>query len=374
MDDIIYRTKTGTKSSNIYNGLFSIDENGKYRLGIFSPLKPTIIASNLKFITGEVDPNILGINSSPYQIIKLWEEYETMGFPLEDIAQSLYVVELMGFIRSWEAPSVTLLAEVIVLLESINKCKYITGFDKRVSRDKRKLLDIVESRNKDKYNLQKNMDIYQKIYALHNDYTTAKYVNEIVAISLTDDISKPDFKVIDSGILIDTKMRFAVDKPVYEDPTNVDISNKAIFSLLMKDGFAPLERAFDEQNSDIAMVNLSLSSYGFMLSTGLIADSNFRLTMTTALNLVKSKEKAIIFYSLPRGTINGIFAICFKRSIVDEIGGNLSRIDAQFYRLGCKKNFSEFAAYVNGLKQESLKDIDNGGLRLGDLNTIDFID
>ena len=123
MDDIIYRTKAGIKSSNTYKDLFSIDENGKYSLRISSPLKPTIKGSNLEFITGEVDPNILGIHSSPLQIIKLWEEYETMGFPLEDIAQSLYLVELMEFIKSWEAPSVTLLAEVIVLLESINKCK-----------------------------------------------------------------------------------------------------------------------------------------------------------------------------------------------------------------------------------------------------------
>jgi len=123
VDDIIYRTKAGIKSSNTYKDLFSIDENGKYSLRISSPLKPTIKGSNLEFITGEVDPNILGIHSSPLQIIKLWEEYETMGFPLEDIAQSLYLVELMEFIKSWEAPSVTLLAEVIVLLESINKCK-----------------------------------------------------------------------------------------------------------------------------------------------------------------------------------------------------------------------------------------------------------
>jgi hypothetical protein len=370
VDDIIYRTKTGTKSSNTYNGLFSIDENGKYDLGIFFPLKPIIKASNLKFITGEVDPNILGINSSPHQIIKLWEEYETKGFPLEDIAQSLYVAELMGFIRLWEVPSVTLLAEVIVLLDSINKCKQITGFDERVSKDKRKLLNIVASRNRDKYNLQKNIDVYEKTYALHNEYITAAYINEIAPIELTDDINKPDFKVIDSGILIDTKMRLSNDKPVYKDPNEINMTNKVIFSLLMKDGFAPLQRAFDEQNSDIAMINLSLSSYGFMLSTGLIADSNFRFTIMTALNMVKNKEKAVIFYTLPRGSINGIFAISFKRSVVDKIGGDLSRIDTQFYRLGSKRNFSEFAAYVNGLKLESLNDVDNGGLHIEDLNAI----
>jgi hypothetical protein len=126
MYDIINRTNGGIKSSNTYNGLFSVDENGKYWLRILSPLKPIVKGTNLEFVTGEVDPSILGIQSSPDQIIKLWEEYETKGFPLEEMAQSLYVVELMGLIKSWDTPSVikswesphvTLLVEVIVLLE-----------------------------------------------------------------------------------------------------------------------------------------------------------------------------------------------------------------------------------------------------------------
>jgi hypothetical protein len=146
-------------------------------------------------------------------------------------------------------------------------------------------------------------------------------------------------------------MRMINYKPVYEDPNDINITNRAILALLIKDGFAPLQRAFDEQNADIAMVNLSLSSYGWMLSTGLIADSSFSLTMTTALDMVKDKEKAVIFYTLPTETINGIFAICFKRSIVDKIG---------LYRLGSKKSLPEFAAYVNGLKLESSNGVANG--------------
>ena len=149
------------------------------------------------------------------------------------------------------------------------------------------------------------------------------------------------------------------------------MTNKTIFSLLMKEGFGPLQRTFDEQNSDIAMVNLSVSSYGFMLSTGLIADKDFRFTMTAALEMAKNKEKVVIFYTLPRGTINGIFAICFKRSIVDKIGGDLSRIDSQFYRLGSKKSFSGFASFVNGLKLDSLNEVDNCRLLIRDLNAID---
>lgn len=370
MHDIIYRTKAGIKSSNTYNGLFSIDENGKYRLGIFFPLKPTIKASNLEFITGEIDPNILGIRRSAEQVIKLWEKYEAMGLPLEDMAQSLYYLELTDFIRSWLPPPVTLLAEVIVLLDSINECDKIKGFDVRINKDKRKLLETIESRNKDRHNLKKNREVYENIYTIHNEYATAAYINEIIPIELTDDVDKPDFKVADSGIMIDTKMRLVNDKPAYKDTFEMDLTNQAIFSLLMKDGFAPLQRTFDEQNTDIAMVNLSNSSYGFMMSTGLISDSNFSHTMATALNMVKNKEKAVIFYTLPRGTINGISAVCFKRSIVDKIGGGLSRIDSQFNRLATKKDFSEFAAYVNELKQESLNDLDDGGLHIMDLNKI----
>ncbi len=373
MDDIILYTKTGIKSSNTYNGLFSTNEDGTYSLGIFSPLKPKIKANNLEFITGEVDPKILGISSSPQQIIQLWEDYEQQGFPLEDTLQALYYIELTEFLSSSQRPAVTLLSEVIILLNSIYQCKQIIGFSKRINQDKRKMLDLVNARNTDKKNIQKNIDIYEKIYSMHNEYLTAYHVNKIVPIELTDDIGKPDFKVIDNDIWIDTKMRFTNDKSAYKDPNNIDLTNRTIFSLLMKDGFAPLERAFDEQNANIAMVNLSISSYGFLLSTGLITDSDFKSTMTNALNMVKNNDKAVIFYTLSRGTINGNSAICFKRSIVDNIGGNLDRIDKQLIRLGNKKNFSEFAAYVNGLKSESLKDLDNdGGLHIEELKTLNI--
>jgi hypothetical protein len=60
------------------------------------------------------------------------------------MAQSLYYLELTDFIRSWLPPPVTLLAEIIVLLDSINKCDKIKGFDVRLSKDKRKLLETVE--------------------------------------------------------------------------------------------------------------------------------------------------------------------------------------------------------------------------------------
>ena len=121
------------------------------------------------------------------------------------------------------------------------------------------MLDLVNARNMDKKNIKKNTDIYEKINSMHNEYLTAYYINEIIPIELTDDIGKPDFKVIGQDVWIDTKMRFTNDKSAYIDPNNIDLNNRTIFSLLMRDGFAPLERAFDEQNANIAMVNLSIS-------------------------------------------------------------------------------------------------------------------
>lgn len=178
---------------------------------------------------------------------------------------------MMEFISSGHRSllTVTLLAEVIVLLDSIDKCKMIVGFSEKVKRDQKRLLSIIKSRNSDKHNTQKNLEVYEQTYAIHNEYNTASCINKIAPIEFTSDISRPDFKVKDSEILIDTKLRLENDRPAYKDPANVDLTNGTVLSLLMKDGFVPLQRAFDEQDSDIAMINLSLSSYGFMLSTGL---------------------------------------------------------------------------------------------------------
>jgi hypothetical protein len=98
---------------------------------------------------------------------------------------------------------------------------------------------------------------------------------------------------MDNDIFIETKIRLANDKPMYKDPNDTNLTNKAIFSLLMKDGFGPFQSAFDEQNSDIAMVSLSISSYGFMLSSDMIAYTDLRFTMTTALEMAKNKEKVV---------------------------------------------------------------------------------
>lgn len=151
-------------------------------------------------------------------------------------------------------------------------------------------------------------------------------------------------------------MRLENDRPAYKDFANVDLTNRTVLSLLMNDGLAPLQRAFDEQNSDIAMINLSLSSYGFILSTGLVVDSNFRRVIEAALRMARIKEKVVAFYSSPRVTIHKVFAICFKRSTVARIGGDLSKVSSELYRLGNEKNFSQFASYVNWLDLRMKKD------------------
>ena len=370
--DIVCRTKTGIKSTITYDGLYHVDASGKVSLDIVSPLKPTVLGGNLKFVTGQVDPNILDINSSPQYLIKLWEENEASGYPLEEIAQSLYLFELAAYLRSRQFPSHTLLAEILVLLDGMNRCKGIAGFNQRMNRDKRKLLNIIGPRVKERYNLRKSLDVCELIWSMHNEYTTATHIHKTIPIEFTDDSSKPDFITIDNRILIDTKMRLVNDKPAYTETKDISISNMTIFSLLMRDGFVPLQRAFDEQNTDIAMVNLSLTSYGVLLSTGLVEDHGLSSAMAIALDIVKNNEKAVIFYTLPRGTINGIYSVCFKRSVIDEVGGDLSRTDGKFSRLGNKMNFSQFAEYVNGIEPEVLGTLKSGGLRIRGLNASDI--
>jgi len=55
----------------------------------------------------------------------------------------LYYIELTEFLRSSQRPAVTLLSEVIILLDNIYKYKQIIGFSKRINQGKRKMLDLV---------------------------------------------------------------------------------------------------------------------------------------------------------------------------------------------------------------------------------------
>lgn len=106
--------------------------------------------------------------------------------------------------------------------------------------------------------------------------------------------------------------------------------------------------------------------------SSLVEGSDFRFSMRTAFELAKNKEKAVIFYTLPRGSINRIYGVCFKRSVVDKIGGDLSRMDTEFYRTGNKMSFSDFATHINGLDQGLLKHNDRDALRISNLDITDI--
>lgn len=334
-------------SSVDYACLYDSNGKGKFSLNIFSPLKPIVNDGNLSFLTGEFMPKILDISSSSEEIVKLWDKFESDGFPMEDLSQSYYVAELRSFFASGVYPSITLVSDLILLITCIERCRNMTGFEQKYNRDKIKIQQLIKSRNSNPRDLKSNLTVCEKISHIENEYMIAYNINSIHPVEFTNDKGTPDLKVKNKNILIDTKMRFVNDKPIMPNPEKIDATIKTIFSLLMKDGFAPMVDAFDKQNADIAMINLNKTAYGFTLATGLIPDSNLESSVNSAFKMVEENEKAVIFYNLSKGTINNIFVLCFKRNVVEEIGRNLDRIDKLLIKGRSKMNFSQFATFVN---------------------------
>jgi hypothetical protein len=164
MDEIQYRDKNGQiLSSNTYDGLYDVDEKGDFHLNIFNSTRPVVKDRNLLFLTGEVSPTVLGITISPDEIVRLWERYEKDDYPMEDLGQSFYVAELLSYFQSKILPSITLVSDLVILIHSIERCSNIKGFKEKQGRDKRKIQEVIGSRNLNPRDLKSNFTVCEKI-------------------------------------------------------------------------------------------------------------------------------------------------------------------------------------------------------------------
>jgi hypothetical protein len=99
--------------------------------------------------------------------------------------------------------------------------------------------------------------------------------------------------------LIEAKSRFNRTHFGGTSNKSVKLTEKGIFSLLCRDAFPLLERAFGEQNTHIALLNLSHSGYGLMLPAhSYVNERKFELkkAIDEALTLSRTGEDSVVLY------------------------------------------------------------------------------
>jgi hypothetical protein len=144
---------------------------------------------------------------------------------------------------------------------------------------------------------------------------------------------------------------------------SVRLNEKGIISLLCRDAFSLLEKAFGEQNTHIALINLSHSEDGLLLAMhSLVNDRKFELkkALHDALTLSSEEKDAAVIYVESSGGITEYFGITLERKIIEDIGQSLDRIESILRKSGKSFDYYDVAYiaqnandWLQGIKESS---------------------
>jgi hypothetical protein len=256
--------------------------NGSVNINLPDSLKPGSENQYFKLCNGKINLKMLGINLSPDKLIELWELLENEGFPLDKISESLLVEEITVFLKNHFLPVVTSQIIIIKLIYAMHCCSGINGFVNRKNKLKKTLKMITKKQIRFDNNteerkraqqdpsdyLKNTADILIKLNNALDEFTIGSLLYKYFKkIQFSNDEGKPDFIVNDKQI--EAKIRIKFD-PDWFSQEEIRLSESVLLSLLCKEALPQITHAFDNQNADLVMVNLSINNYGQVFASGIV--------------------------------------------------------------------------------------------------------
>lgn len=281
-------------------------------------------------------------------MIAIWKKLAKCGFPLDEISSLL---------NTADEP-----VEIIKIVDALEYCNSIDGIKSRRDDLKNKLLTIISNEN---YIIQvKKQNVLQVLTATTDELRIGYKIAKMGYPLKFRGRKGPDFEIENKEIkLVEAKSRFNRKYSGRISDKSVKLNKKGIISLLCRDASSLLEDAFDNQNMNIALINLSHSEYVLLLAMhSLINNRNFELkkALSDALRLSDQKKEAVVLYVESSGGITEYFGLTLEREIVERIGLGLDRIENILRKSGKSFDYYDVAYlaqnandWLEGVKQSS---------------------
>lgn len=297
----------------------------------------------------------IGCMCTPDEILQCWDELEKENVPINSIS-ALFVgrEEVRGLGEPIEKYAVPLVHHLIKLVDSIAYCKSIKGSQPRINDLKSKLrahvakataITDVSQQKKIQYQVIEDVlqtgDELRIACILHRQDNSLEFT--------TGKGGGPDFKSGDKNIKIEAKSKLNrefVDNMYLPDGIDEHVCKRLMARDAFKSGV--LEKAFDKQQTDIAVISLSHSEYGVIFAAYSYENNVVNYTVEKAFaeasNIVKEGKKAVILYTevlSAAGSYHLVALACDKDS-VEQKGAELDREErkssspnreAQFFRI-----------------------------------------
>src|SRR5438093_7400934 len=270
----------------------------------FRPEK--INENNLKIFddTIMIPLNVIGCSLTADEILKEWQLLEDDGFPLTQISRLFVALEAIDR-NEGKFFFLPMSIHLIKIVDGIHGVRSIEGGSVRINKLRKELSRLIfnvsrgPTEQKKIANLQivntifSYSDEFQIGYMLHKLYPSLKFNREL----------GPDFWLDTLGIKAEAKSKLNRKYLGYISDPTIQLDKTICLKLLSKDVFEAgrLENAFEHQETDIAIMNLSHSQFGSLFASYAFGldNLNFELSeaLTEAIDTVSSKDKAAILYS-----------------------------------------------------------------------------
>lgn len=285
----------------------------------------------LRFPYCSFNTEAYGLIHSANDLVSIWQRFVVDGFPLE---------EILSLLNTANEP-----IEIARTIDALECCRLIKGVEGRSADIKQKLCGIIEQRNS-----TTNEKKERVLLALTSTSDELRIAYTITKMGYPLEFRKmkgPDF-IIGGKVtkLIEAKSRF--NRTHFGETSNkqVILTEKGIFSLLCRDAFPLSKKAFDEQGTHIALVNLSHSEYGLLLPVHSYANEReFQLkkAIDDAFSLSRTGEDAVVLYMESSGGTSEYFGLTLPRKTIETIGSSLDKIENILRRRGKPYDFYDLA-------------------------------
>jgi hypothetical protein len=241
-------------------------------------------------------------------IIRHWHQLENEDFPLVRTSSLLVALE---YVHRTKKNMVSLLPfpnHIIRMVDAILCVESITGGKQRINNLRAQLCSLITESIKypDRQATTSNK-ILEAIVTATDEFRIAHALQGINSSLIFNEEGGSDFRLngINISIRIEAKSKlnrkYIGELDINEDLI-IHLDESTCLQLLSRDAFksGTLDRAFDEQETDIAVINLSHSEFGDLFAAYVYASNkgyDFDVAFMEAVKLARAGKEAVILYS-----------------------------------------------------------------------------
>ena len=224
------------------------------------------------------------------------------------------------------------------MVDAIYCAKFINGGKQRINNFKKQLCSLItESTNFPKRQSITKNKILESVITISDEFRIGYILLGLKPTLRFNTEKGPDFYI--DGININLKIeaksklnRTYIGEIGVEEDIIIQLDESICLSLLSRDAFksGTLSKAFEEQKTDIALINMSHSEFGDLFAAFVYTEYKgyeFDAAVDNALKLVKEGRKAVLLYSeiISKDKPYRICAISTDKETVHSIGAKLDR-------------------------------------------------